>query len=362
MRFITLRQNRQQCAVEKTELLDQRVNWLAVLALLDQAERYQVTGETQALTSQAEYFIDNIDLVKRVDYQPAIHGGLPPEVKVSKMVISAGDLYLLDSNSGKVLRAKPANQGYELDVSFQCGAAAAGAESVGSLIDMIAWPAGFEPAASVLGVDQGGNLAFCQPGAAVTIVKLALPEAAIGSVKAIGINLNELYVISQATRAVWVFFQKTYDNPPRDYFANEAEKPENLNTASTFVVDRDDLYILHDNGDLTFCFTRNLSIVPIRCQKANFVDMRPGRENLPMVMANPLTQLMISSPPDPSLFFLESASHSIYHFSLRSLVFQRHYMPRTMLSALPATAFTIYPERRSLFLAIGNEVYYGAIP
>lgn len=349
-------------AVEQSDLLDQRINWIAVLSLLDQAEKYQVTEQTQALRQQSQFALDNIDLVKRVDYQPAIEGGLPAEASISKMVVSSGDLYLLDSKSGKVLRARPATQGYKLDSSFQCGPTTASVVSVSSLVDILAWPAGFEPAASILGVDRGGNLAFCQPGSPITVIRLALPQSAVGSVKAFDISGNELFVISQGSRAIWAFNQKTYDQAPRDYFTNDLEKPDNLDTTRSFVVDRDDLYLLHSDGKLTYCSTVDIAGVPVRCQPVNFVDMRPGRENLPMNTSTPLEQMMISSPPDPSLFFLEPANQSIYHFSLRSFVFQRHYLPRTPLSILPATAFTIYPERRTLFLAIGNEVYYGAIP
>lgn len=349
-------------AVEQSDLLDQRVNWIAALTLLDQAEKYQITGETQALRLQAQFALDNIDLIKRVDYLPAIQGGLPGEVSISRMVVSSGDLYLLDSKTGKVLRARPSTQGYQLDSSFQCGPTTASVASVSALIDIVAWPAGYEPKASVLGVDQGGTLAFCQPGSPVTVFRLALPQSAVGSLKAFDIGRNELFAMSQGTRAIWTFTQKAYDQPPRDYFSSDSEKPDNLDTTISFLVDRGDLYLLNNDGRLTYCSTTGIVGVPTRCQDANFVDMRPGRENLPLTTSSPLRQMMISSPPDPSLFFLESANHSIYHFSLRSLVFQRHYLPRKQLSILPATAFTFYPERRTIFLAIGNDIYYGAIP
>ncbi len=349
-------------ASQQSDLLDKRVNWISVLSLLDEAENYQITAETQALRSQAQFSLDSIDLIKRVDYQPAIQGGLPADINVTKIVVSADDLYLLDSKSGKVLRARPTSQGYQLDSSFLCGPTSGNIISVNRLVDIIAWPASYEPKASVLGIDQGGNLAFCQPGSPIMAIRLALPQSAIGSVKAIDINRNELFVMSQGSRAVWAFTQKAYDQAPRDYFTNDQEKPENLDTTVSFVVDRDDLYLLHQDGNLTYCSTLDITGVPIRCQKATFIDMRPGRENNPLTTSTPFKQLMISSPPDTSLFFLEAANHSIFHFSLRNLVFQRHYMPQKALSLLPATAFTVYPERRALFLAIGNEVFFGSIP
>ncbi len=335
---------------------------MSVLALLDQAERYQVTSDTTALRSQAKYSLDNIDQIKRLDYKPAIVGGLRQDVKVIRMAVSVDDLYLLDGNSGKVLRAQSTNQGYQIDTSFQCGPVSAGVNTVGPLIDIIAWPTSYEPKASVLGIDQVGNLAFCQPNEPITILKLAMPASATGGIKAVSLNRADLYVMDQNSRTAWIFRLGTFDKAPRQYFSNESEKPGNLDSTIALVADRDDLYTLHDDGKFSFCFTQDVPTVPVRCQEAKFVDMRPGRENLPMAFDYPFRQVLMSPPPDPSLYFLEPNTQAIFHFSLRSLVFQRHYLPQESLSMLPATAFAIYPTRRSLFLAIGNEVYHAAYP
>lgn len=354
----------EQTAVKATtlnDLLDQRVNWIAVLSLLDQAENYQITQQTQTLRYQASYALDNIDLIKRIEYQPAIEAGLPGTVNITKMVISAGDLYMLDSKSGKVYRARPATLGYQIDTSFQCSSTSSGGAGMGAIVDIAAWPTGFQPEASVLGIDLSGNIAFCKPGSPMTVLRLNLPQSAVGSVKTIDISGNELYVISDGSNAVWAFTQKTFDQLPRDYFTNDLERPDQFDTAVSFVVDRDDLYLLHKDGNLTYCSTVDIIGVPIRCADTSFIDMRPGRENSPFTISGPMQQMMLSSPPDPSLFFLEPSDQSIYHFSLRSLVFQRHYKPQKQLSLLPATAFAFFPERRTLFLAIGNEVFYGTI-
>jgi len=58
---------------------------------------------------------------------------------------------------------------------------------------------------------------------------------------------------------------------------------------------------------------------------------------------------------------LEPKSQSIYHFSLRNLAFQRQYCRRTR--SLPMrTAFAVDTIQRTLFIAIGNEVYYAVMP
>ena len=145
-----------------------------------------------------------------------------------------------------------------------------------------------------------------------------------------------------------------------DAFDDEEIPP--LQDVVDLAVNRDDLYLLHADGNLTLCFLSGFGGVPTRCSDPNYVDFRPGRENLPLIPANPLTQLMITPPPDPSIFMLEPESQSINHFSLRNLAFQRQYLPGDPLSPRDATAFFVDNIHHVLFLAIGNELYYAPIP
>ena len=74
-----------------------------------------------------------------------------------------------------------------------------------------------------------------------------------------------------------------------------------------------------------------------------------------------------TQPPDPSLYLLDPSSQAIYHFSLR-LNYQRQLRPDTdlLLEAStpekPATAFTISPDNRITFMALGNQVLYAGMP
>jgi hypothetical protein len=47
---------------------------------------------------------------------------------------------------------------------------------------------------------------------------------------------------------------------------------------------------------------------------------------------------------------------------LRSLTFQKRYQPAKPLYPQPATAFAVDTFYRNLYLAIGNNVYYGVLP
>ena len=76
------------------------------------------------------------------------------------------------------------------------------------------------------------------------------------------------------------------------------------------------------------------------------------------------SQVLFTPPPDPSIYLLDPATGSIYHFSLRlNLQSQmRGGANQTFpLPKGPATAFTISPNRTA-FLALGNQVFYSLIP
>ncbi|GAF89664.1 unnamed protein product, partial [marine sediment metagenome] len=135
----------QELALEsqsQTDLSAQRANWEVVLKTLDQVEAIDITPETLALRAKATSILDEMDIVKRVNFQPAIVGGLPDSAQISRMVVIDNDLYMLDETSGNVIRAQLTSQGYKLDPSFQCGPGVEGDNLVGPLIDIARWPEG----------------------------------------------------------------------------------------------------------------------------------------------------------------------------------------------------------------------------
>jgi hypothetical protein len=83
---------------------------------------------------------------------------------------------------------------------------------------------------------------------------------------------------------------------------------------------------------------------------------------MPLVPVNPYSQIEYSQPPDPSLYLLEPTGQAVDLYSLQRLTYQRRYLPNTALTGGAATAFTVDPLNRIIFLAAGNYVYYGRIP
>jgi hypothetical protein len=304
--------------------------------------------------------LDELDLIRRVNYQPAIVGGLPASVVVTRVIVSEGDLYLLDGENGNVLRAQNTEQGYEIDPEFKCGPDAAGTSNVGPLIDVVPWSAGYDPAANVLALDSGGNVLYCQEGEDPFLGKLTSPPSdAWGNIVVFTLDLGDSYVLDLPSNGVWVYWRSFFGEEPTLFFDQEIPY---LQDVIDMAVNRDDLYLLHVDGHLSFCVYSGFQEALTRCTEPSYVDFRPGHENTPMVPPPAFNQVLVTQPPDPSLYLLEGGNQAIYHFSLRNLAFQQQYLPESPLSAGDATAYTVDPVQRTLYLAVGNQVFHGTIP
>ncbi|MDX1438214.1 MAG: hypothetical protein R3335_15505, partial [Anaerolineales bacterium] len=72
------------------------------------------------------------------------------------------------------------------------------------------------------------------------------------------------------------------------------------------------------------------------------------------------SKIQFTPPPDPSIYLLDPANQSAYHFSLR-LTFQRQFRPEDAVGEDTVVAFNVSPNR-TIFYAEGNEVYYANLP
>ena len=353
-------------AFEQTDLLTKRAELEATLDILQRVEHYQVTPDTQALRVQIRRALDELDLVRRVDYKPAIIGGLQATVNITRIVVSYYDLYLLDNNGGNVIHAKSTDQGYEIDPSFECGLGSSGGVTIGSIVEIAAWPAGYDPKASIVALDATGNLLFCSPDGSPHPTQLMPPTSeAWGRIVAFTLDQGDLYLLDLPSNEVWIYWRSNVNEEPTMYFDQEIPALQDVNDLE---VNRSDLYLLHKDGRLTLCLYGTMDVTPTRCSNVSYIDFRPGRENSALIPPAPFTQIAASPPPDPSLFLLEPISHAVYHFSLRNLAFQRQFLPENPLSSSgstqvkDATAFAVDTIHRNLFLAIGNEIFYAIMP
>ena len=346
-------------AQSETDILAKRSAWIDLVDYLDAAELLYAFPESQELRDLAQGSLDDIDLVRRIEYQPAVYGGLPSSVNVVRMVTADDDLYMLDGNSGNVYHAALTEQGYVLDGTFLCGPGTLGVEN--RLIDIMAWPVGFEPMASLVAIDAQGNVVYCQPGQEPLISEFASPPtSSLSGLTGFTMDQSNLFLLDPQANSVWIYWGSETDSPPDPFFADQIPR---LDDVVDLMIANNELYLLHQDGQLTICEYSSLEIAPTSCKEpVPFVDSRQARENMIITPTSPFSQILYNPPPDPSLFVLQPDSRSINLFSLRTPTYQTQYQPIAQLEGNEATAFAVDPIDRLMYLALGNHVYYGRIP
>ncbi len=337
--------------------LEQRLALQTALGELDKADQFIVTSQSQQLRSQLTTRLDALDSVKRLDYKQAIVGGLASTVKVTRIVASTADLYLLDATSGNVLHAVMTARGYELDPTFQCGPTN-GPVIVGPLVDIAELPPGAYENATVLGIDANGNLLYCVVGSAPYSATLAPPNTGLGQPIGISLDRGDLFVLDPQVNAVWMYTNMEVSQPPHLFFGDVIPP---MRDVIDMVVYNDDLYLLHTDGHTTKCTYSGMVQSPTRCDDPfPYSDNRPGRSHGPVLEDAIFSQISYATFPERSIFYLDPKDQAIFYFSVL-LTLQYQYQPKTTLAAGDATGFAISPNRIA-FLAVGNNVFYAAMP
>jgi hypothetical protein len=344
-------------AATLTNPMEQRLAWLVALGELDKAEEYAVTSQSQELRSQVTAKLDALDSVKRLDYKQAIVNGLDNAVKVTRIIATAADLYLLNGAQGNVLHAILTGRGYEIDPNFLCGPTS-GPIDVGPLVDIAELPPGGYENASILGIDSSGDLLYCAVGSQPYSASLAPPNTGLGEPVGISLDRGDLYVLDPKVNAVWIYRNMEVSQPPRLYFGDTVPPMEDVIDLAVY---NDDLFLLHADGHTTKCVYSGMAQSPTRCDDPYpYSDNRPGRAHGPVVEDALFNQIYYSSFPERSIFYLEPKSQAIYYFSVL-LTLQWQYQPLQPLADGEATSFTISANRLAFF-AVANHVYYAAIP
>jgi hypothetical protein len=336
-----------------------RLAWDLTLRYLDQAEYYQTSEQSESLRTQAQDALDTLNGVERLEYQSALTTPLDADALISRMVTVENDLYLLNSAEGVVARATLTNQGYTLDPTFQCGPGPFGGYIVGAIVDIAPLAADNSNRATVLGIDANGNLLYCIPGEAPLALPMAPPDTNWGSPVGVVQDSGDLYILDPLTNAVWIYRGIDVTRQPRLFFSEEIPTMHDVIDLS---VNRNDLYLLHEDGQMTTCTYSGLIESPTRCEDpAIYTDPRPGLEDGITIQDAQLTEIKFMPPPDPSLYLLDPQKKAIYHLSVR-LTLQRQYQAFNDLPESPATSFAIDRANRAVFLSLGNQVYYANLP
>ncbi len=336
--------------------------WEKTLFWLDKADTYQKTSDSRALRLQAQSALDGLDNIVRLGYQPAIIGGLAASVRVTRMVATNNDLYMLDATQGRVLRAVLTGHGFEFDPNFACGPGTSGSIIINKIVDISPMPPDNEFNATVMAIDEDGDLLYCTPGSGFTAAPLAPPDNNWGKITAMVLDSNSLYVLDPQTNAVWVYDGGVGNFSDRPRLIFDTDIPPMADVID-LAVSNQNLYLLHADGHITQCTFSSLAFEPTRCtDPAPYTDNRPGRGGKVTTFSDArFTQVMSTALPTPALYMLDPQTQAIYLFSLQ-LRLQNQYRADTttdtrLPSDRPATAFTIGPNRL-VFLAFDNQIYY----
>ena len=356
-----------QQAGEQSDPSLQRASWEQALYWVSQAENYGRSEESSAYRQQVQTALDTMDGISRLALQPALTGGFGTPVTITRIIPSSTDLYLLDGSQGRILRLFLTGQGYEVDPQFDCSPGEKGAVIIRPLIDLVAVPLTNSYKATVMGIDDTGNLLLCGPGIlASNQTTLTPPDNGWGQIVSIAYSQNVLYVLDSKNNAVWRYdgSDLVFPDMPRLFFDREVPL---LTDAIDLSIYQDDLYVLHQSGQMSRCTYSSFDFSPTRCtDPALYEDSRSGREANPTAFTDAqLIHMQVTQPPEASLYILDGKKGpAIYQFSLQL------YLARVLRPAVdsdvrlpdqPVTAFAITPGRLAV-LAFGNQLYYASLP
>jgi hypothetical protein len=347
----------------------QRNDWNQTLTFVNKAEAYGRTDASRALHKKAQQALDNMDGVIRLGMLPAIAGGFASSINITRMVATNTDVYLLDSTQGRVLRLFLTGQGYQVDPQFKCGQGPAGGGIiVGPLIDITAIPPDAPNKATLLAIDANGNILYCTPGDIPLSKMLPQPQGYWGTISGITFSGRSLYVMDTKLSAVWIFKGDSslgFGDPPTRFFGNDVPSIGNV---IDLLIYSDDLYLLHNDGQMTRCTYSTFQSSPTKCTTPfPYIDERPGANPRPVKFPNTqFSQMLIAQPY--SIYIMDIKKPALYHFSL-SLGMQQALVPDQdgdypLPNTIP-TAFAVMPDlsaSRRAFVAYGNQVFYAPLP
>jgi hypothetical protein len=343
----------------KPSLGEARPDWELAYALLLQAGQYGSSADYRTLFAQVESTLDDLNLVSRMEFRPAVGGGFGSQSRITGLAATASDLYVLDEGQGTIWHTWATGRGYEVDRDFEClGSAEAPSGSMAPMDIVIQAEPGALGAEGVVAVDPQGGLLYCAPDRLPATGRLTPPDLGWGGIQAIDVFGDRLYVLDPRANAVYSFDATggLFSGAPNLYFVDQVP---DLTQAVDLAMAEDDLFLLFADARLDRCRrsqNESSGAIEVVCETGViFVDQRPGFEGQPHNPGGVLGPMLYSPPPEPSLYFLEPLSSRIFHYSLR-LAYQREYRPQSPFAS-PATAFTLGPPN-DLFLAIGTQVYF----
>jgi hypothetical protein len=361
----------QQYAAQAEVLVNDPPSRLATLQQamywIDRAEEYGTSDTFVTLKSNVQNALDQLQGGQRLEMAPLFARTLPSNTRITQMVATNTEVYLLDETSGTVLRYYRSGDEYLQDTAFDCGYNPKNPLSpIGKLVDIIPVAPGNSFEATIMGIDSAGVFEYCVPNETGITGSLIPPDAGWVSLKALAIYQGYLYILDSGGNAVYRYAGDgiQYEEKPTLFF--DKVVPD-LADAFDIEVNGFELYILKNNSQMIAC-----TYSPLKDYKetecldpAPFGDMRTAQDPQPITFSNAkFVQERLTPAPDSSLYLLDAQGKSIYHFSLQRNL-QKILYPRLMddtnIDNVTPTAVAI-STGRIVYMAFGNLVYYAPLP
>jgi hypothetical protein len=354
-------------ALDEPDVNNQILMYQEALRLVTESESYGKSESTNEIKRFIQIQLDELQGVTRIDIQPTIFGGLDKRIQISRMGINAnGDVYALDSGTGRVIRMIATRPDYMIDNSFLCGPGKYGDVIVDPLIDIEPVNYANKINTSLMGIDGRGNLLMCIPGSNPIAIELKRSDLNWGEITALAFNGYSLYVLDSGSKNRDIYRYPSndfaFDQVPESIFSSNI--PENLAGSLDISVNQEELFLVHSNGQLTRCNLNQLT-----CENDTGYGLILGgktRESYSVLPGSEISQVYVTLPPDPSIYFMDEKNQAIYHFSM-ALNLQQQISPNLSSQAnnldesSKLTAFTVNPNG-IIHFAYGNLIYFGYLP
>ena len=361
----------QQYAAQADTLLNDPPTRLASLQQamywIERAQEYGTSDTFVALKASVQSALDQLQGGQRLEMAPLFAKTLSSDTRITQMVATNTEVYLLDETGGTVLRYYRSGDEYLQDATFDCGYNPRNPLSpIGKLVDIIPVAPGNSFEATIMGIDAAGVFEYCIPNETGITGSLIPPDAGWVSLKAFSVYQGYLYILDSGGNAVYRYAGDgiQYEEKPTLFFDKIVP---NLADAFDIEVNGFELYILKSNSQMIEC-----TYSPLKDYKetecldpAPFGDMRTAQEPQPVTFSNAkFVQMRLTPAPDSSLYLLDAQEKSIYHFSLqRNLQKILYPQPKDDMNIdkLTPTAVAI-STGRIVYMAFGNLVYYAPLP
>lgn len=334
------------------------------------AERFGNTDASVDLKNYVQAKLDTLQGVTRIKVVSTVPGGVVRGLKIVSMVAAPNeDIYALDAETGQVLRLVPTRPDYQVDNTFSCGPGKQGTLYVNKLVDITPINIPNTTNSTILAVDDSGNLLICGPGVSPAAIQLPVPEIGWSKIKAIAFNGYNLFVldVGENTKDLYRISSSSelaFDSSPRSLFGFEI--PVNLGGMLDVAVYQDDLFVLHQSGQLMKCII-GTEFIETQCDMNSgygIIQSGQARETVESISGATFISLSITQPPDPSIYFLDMNGQSVYHFSLALNMQKQIHTDLSSLLFQPdqsMTAFAVSPAG-FIHFAFGDQLYFGNLP